>query len=164
MCANASNCLFLSVFLFALLSLCYHVTRICVFFLFFCDMRVLGRVFVCVRLGAQYPSSSLWSLRGSFPPAVPPVSVLLGGPRATMTAEPSRFAHQTPSDRLPHLKSGSHFLSQDRSELDSLVQFSWVKLVCSQKLMRAELSLINDSWVTTFHSACCTSGSHLSVC
>lgn len=61
-------------------------------------LRACPRVYVCVfvRAGprAQHRSRSLWSLRGSFPPAPPPVSVLLGTPRATMTAQPSRFVHQ----------------------------------------------------------------------
>lgn len=67
------------------------LARRCVFLLHACS-----RVCVFVRVGprAQHRSRSLWSLRGSFPPAPPPVSVLLGTPRATMTAQPSRFAHQ----------------------------------------------------------------------
>lgn len=70
------------------------VSRMCV--VFFCSMRVLVCVCVFVHVGlrAQHRSCSLWSLRGSFPPVPPPVCVLLGTPRATMTAQPSRFAHQ----------------------------------------------------------------------
>lgn len=84
--ANACFCVLLCV---------THVVGLCLhFFLFFFNMSVLGCVFVCDGLRAQYRSWSLWSLRGSFSPALPPVSVLVWAPGATMTAQPSRFAHQ----------------------------------------------------------------------
>lgn len=76
-------------------------------------------VFACVRLRAQYPSHSLWSLRGSFPPALPPVSVLLR-PQGYNDCRTLQICSSSPSDRLACLKSGSHFRSQNRSELDSL--------------------------------------------
>lgn len=72
-----------------------HVVGLSLLFFFvFFFMRVHGRVFVCVGLRAQYPSCSLWSLRGSFSPEPTAVSVLVWAPGATMTAQPSRFAHQ----------------------------------------------------------------------
>lgn len=64
-----------------LLSLCSYVSRMWLArFSVFCSVRVLGCVFVHIGLSAQYHSRSLWSLRGSFPPAPPPVSVLLRTP------------------------------------------------------------------------------------
>lgn len=77
-------------FFLSLSSVC--VTHVCCVFMLHACSRVC--VFVHVGLRAQHRSRSLWSLRGSFPPVPPPVCVLLGTPRATMTAQPSRFAHQ----------------------------------------------------------------------
>lgn len=136
-----------------LVSVCHACSWLC-----FCNMRALGCVFVCVRLQAQYPSHSLWSLRGSFPPALPPVSVLLRAPGLQwlqnlpdLLIKPIRSA-PLPQTWLPFPITGPIWAG-----FPSRAQFSWVKMVCSP-------SLINDSWATTFYSVCCTVGSHLSVC
>lgn len=57
--------------------------------------------------------------------------VFYSGPQGYNDCRTFQICSSGPSDRLPYLKSGSHFLSQDRCELDSLLQFSWVKMVCS---------------------------------
>lgn len=63
-------------------SVCHTHTHTCgwLMFMFFREMLVLGCVFVCAGPAAQYRSHSLWSLRGSPPPALPPVSALFGAP------------------------------------------------------------------------------------
>lgn len=54
-----------------------HVVGLCLCFSAKC--LCLG-VCLCAGPRAQYHSHSLWSLRGSLPPALPPVSALFGAP------------------------------------------------------------------------------------
>lgn len=76
-----SGVLFFFLLRYRFFSLWSYVSRMWLAcFCVFCSMRVLGCVFVHIGLSAQYHSRSLWSLRGSFPPAPPPVSVLLRTP------------------------------------------------------------------------------------
>lgn len=53
--------------------------------------------------------------------------VFYSGPQGYNDCTTFQICSSSPSDRLPYLESGSHFLS----ELDSLVPFSWVKMVCT---------------------------------
>ena len=110
------------------------------FLVLLCVMHAVGCVFVkcmclgvCLCVSGCEPSILLIPSGlcvGLFEPALPPVSVLLG-PQGYNDCRTFQICSSGPSDRLPYLKSGSHFLSEDQSKLDSPVQFSWVNMMCS---------------------------------
>lgn len=87
-----------------------HILAFVMHLAVFCKRLMLVWMFVCIRLGAQYPSHSLWSLRGSFPPALPPVSVLVR-PQGYNDCRTFQICSSGWSDQFAYLESGSHFLS-----------------------------------------------------
>lgn len=112
---------------------------------FLCEMHALGWV--------PHPSDFLWSLCGSFPSALPPVSVLLL-PQSYSDCRTFQICSSGLSDQLPYLKSVFHFLSQDWSGVGfPCAVYSEVKMVCSWTVWsRAELMTHQGRC----HSACCS--------
>lgn len=80
------------IYLLGCVHVCVLGSRVCVCGLLWCHTHVVGLclcfsakclclgVCLCAGPRAQYHSHSLWSLRGSLPPALPPVSALFGAP------------------------------------------------------------------------------------
>lgn len=127
--------------------LCAANTCFCVLL---CVMHVVGCAFViyvcvCVcqavsPVSFSLPLVSAWV----FSTSNYHLLVFYSGPRATMTAEPSRFVHQ--AHQICSLTSNLAPISYHRTNLSwiprcSLAESRW----CAVELVLAELSLINDS-------------------
>lgn len=141
-CVCVSECVFFQLFS---LHLCVSNTCGWLMFMFFCKMLVLGCVFVCAGPIAQYHSHSLWSLRGSPPPALPPVSALFGAPGLQwLHSHPDFLIKSTSSSLFPKIWL----------PFPIWVGFPWCRLGesgwCTFGLAWSGLSLINDSWAGTF--------------